>query len=71
MELNILDQAPVSKGANGQRALEQTTELARLADRLGYNTAGRPARTGGTACSPARCLASRFLRLQRPFGSRP
>lgn len=35
-KLSILDVSPVSSGSNGARALYNTLELARLADRLGY-----------------------------------
>jgi luciferase family oxidoreductase group 1 len=34
--LSVLDVSPVSSGSNGPRALRNTLELARLADRLGY-----------------------------------
>lgn len=36
MRLSILDQSPVRMGSSGQEALQETTELAKLADRLGY-----------------------------------
>jgi luciferase family oxidoreductase group 1 len=32
----VLDQSPISEGSSGARALQNTLELARLADRLGY-----------------------------------
>ena len=35
-ELSVLDVSPVSSGSNGVRALRNTLDLARLADRLGY-----------------------------------
>jgi luciferase family oxidoreductase group 1 len=34
--LSVLDVSPVSSGSNGAQALRETPELARLADRLGY-----------------------------------
>lgn len=34
--LSVLDVSPVSSGSNGAQALCNTLELARLADRLGY-----------------------------------
>jgi luciferase family oxidoreductase group 1 len=33
----VLDQSPISEGSSGARALQNTLELARLADRLGYH----------------------------------
>ncbi|HZL48906.1 MAG TPA: LLM class flavin-dependent oxidoreductase [Solirubrobacteraceae bacterium] len=35
--LSILDQSPVSEGSSGAQALQNTIDLARLADRLGYH----------------------------------
>ena len=35
--LSILDQSPVSEGSTGAQALQNTLDLARLADRLGYH----------------------------------
>jgi luciferase family oxidoreductase group 1 len=35
--LSVLDQSPVSEGSTGAQALQNTLELARLADRLGYH----------------------------------
>jgi len=35
--LSILDQSPVSEGSSGARALQNTIDLARLADRLSYH----------------------------------
>ncbi len=37
MRLSILDQSPVSEGSSGSQALQNTIDLARLADRLGYH----------------------------------
>ncbi|MFB9861279.1 LLM class flavin-dependent oxidoreductase [Salinicoccus siamensis] len=37
MKLSVLDQAPVTKGNNGQDALHKAEELAVLADSLGYH----------------------------------
>jgi alkanesulfonate monooxygenase SsuD/methylene tetrahydromethanopterin reductase-like flavin-dependent oxidoreductase (luciferase family) len=34
--LSVLDLSPVSSGSNGAQALRNTLDLARLADRLGY-----------------------------------
>ena len=34
--LSVLDVSPVSSGSNGAQALRNTLEVARLADRLGY-----------------------------------
>jgi luciferase family oxidoreductase group 1 len=34
--LSVLDVSPVSAGSNGAQALRNTLDLARLADRLGY-----------------------------------
>ena len=36
MKLSILDQSPVRKGGTAQQALQETTELAKQADKLGY-----------------------------------
>jgi luciferase family oxidoreductase group 1 len=36
MRLSVLDQSPVSEGSTGADALRNTLDLARLADRLGY-----------------------------------
>ena len=35
--LSVLDQSPVSEGSSGAQALQNTIDLARLADRLGYH----------------------------------
>ena len=35
-ELSVLDVSPVSSGSSSTRALHNTLDLARLADRLGY-----------------------------------
>ncbi len=35
--LSVLDQSPVSQGSSGAQALQNTLDLARLADRLGYH----------------------------------
>ena len=37
MLLSVLDQTPVPEGATGPQALQNTLDLARLADRLGYH----------------------------------
>jgi len=37
IKLSILDQSPVRKGVNAQRAIEETTLLAQEAERLGYH----------------------------------
>src|SRR5271156_3972253 len=37
IRLSILDQSPVSEGSSGSQALQNTIDLARLADRLGYH----------------------------------
>lgn len=37
ISLSILDYSPVDEGSNDRTALQQTTELARAADRLGYH----------------------------------
>jgi luciferase family oxidoreductase group 1 len=37
MRLSVLDQSPISQGSTGSRALANTIDLARLADRLGYH----------------------------------
>ena len=37
MRLSVLDQSPVRPGATARQALLETTELAQLADRLGYH----------------------------------
>jgi luciferase family oxidoreductase group 1 len=37
MRLSVLDQSPISEGATGADALQNTLDLARLADRLGYH----------------------------------
>jgi alkanesulfonate monooxygenase SsuD/methylene tetrahydromethanopterin reductase-like flavin-dependent oxidoreductase (luciferase family) len=34
--LSVLDLSPVSSGSNGAQAIRNTLDLARLADRLGY-----------------------------------
>jgi luciferase family oxidoreductase group 1 len=35
--LSVLDQSPISHGSSGSQALQNTLDLARLADRLGYH----------------------------------
>jgi luciferase family oxidoreductase group 1 len=37
MKLSVIDQAPVSSGSTAAQALQNSIELARLADRLGYS----------------------------------
>jgi luciferase family oxidoreductase group 1 len=37
LRLSVLDQSPVAEGASGARALANTLDLARAADRLGYH----------------------------------
>ena len=37
MRLSVLDQTPVSEGSSGPEALQNTLDLARTADRLGYH----------------------------------
>jgi luciferase family oxidoreductase group 1 len=37
LRLSVLDQSPVSEGSSGAQALQNTLDLARLADRLGYH----------------------------------
>jgi luciferase family oxidoreductase group 1 len=37
MRVSVLDQSPIAEGSTGSRALANTLELARLADRLGYH----------------------------------
>jgi luciferase family oxidoreductase group 1 len=37
LKLSILDQSPVRKGGTARQALEETTQLARLAEQLGYS----------------------------------
>src|SRR3954470_9779681 len=36
MKLSVLDQSPISEGMTGSEALQNTLDLARLADELGY-----------------------------------
>jgi hypothetical protein len=36
MLLSVLDQTPVPEGSTGRLALQNTLDLVRLADRLGY-----------------------------------
>lgn len=36
-KLSVLDQSPVPSGSSGSRALANTIELAKLADRLGFH----------------------------------
>jgi luciferase family oxidoreductase group 1 len=36
MRLSVLDQSPISQGSSGSQALHNTIDLARAADRLGY-----------------------------------
>ncbi len=36
LKLSVLDQTPIRKGSNAIESLQETTELARLTDRLGY-----------------------------------
>ncbi|PLT34440.1 LLM class flavin-dependent oxidoreductase [Bacillus sp. V5-8f] len=36
MQLSVLDQSPISKGSNARIALQQTLELAKAAEQLGY-----------------------------------
>src|ERR1700689_3311190 len=37
LRLSVLDQSPVSEGSSGAQALQNTIDLARLADQLGYH----------------------------------
>ena len=37
LRLSILDQSPVSEGMSGAQALQNTVDLARLTDALGYH----------------------------------
>ena len=37
LRLNVLDQSPISEGSTGPDALQNTLDLARLTDRLGYH----------------------------------
>jgi luciferase family oxidoreductase group 1 len=37
LRLSVLDQSPISEGSSGAQALQNTIDLARLADRLGYH----------------------------------
>jgi luciferase family oxidoreductase group 1 len=37
LRLSVLDQSPISEGSSGSQALQNTIDLARLADRLGYH----------------------------------
>jgi luciferase family oxidoreductase group 1 len=37
LRLSVLDQSPVSEGSSGSQALQNTLDLARLADQLGYH----------------------------------
>jgi luciferase family oxidoreductase group 1 len=37
LRLSVLDQSPISEGSTGAQALQNTIDLARLADRLGYH----------------------------------
>jgi luciferase family oxidoreductase group 1 len=37
LRLSVLDQSPVSEGSSGSQALQNTIDLARLADQLGYH----------------------------------
>ncbi|HTI09535.1 MAG TPA: LLM class flavin-dependent oxidoreductase [Puia sp.] len=36
LQLSVLDQTPIRKGADARQALQETIQLARLADKLGY-----------------------------------
>ena len=37
LRVSVLDQSPVSEGSTGSQALQNTIDLARLADGLGYH----------------------------------
>jgi luciferase family oxidoreductase group 1 len=37
LQLSILDQTPIRRGSNAAEALQESVELVRLADELGYN----------------------------------
>ena len=37
LRLSVLDQSPISEGSTGSQALQNTLDLARAADRLGYH----------------------------------
>src|SRR3954463_843878 len=37
LRVSVLDQSPVAEGATGSQALQNTIDLARLADALGYH----------------------------------
>src|ERR1700755_3285789 len=68
LPIGVLDQSPVSEGMTGAGALQNTIDLARLADALGYHRywvaehhggaapggAGPGARMGARASAPAR-----------------
>ena len=36
MKLSVLDQTPIRRGSNASEALQESIQLAKLADRLGY-----------------------------------
>ncbi|WP_315819188.1 LLM class flavin-dependent oxidoreductase [Paraflavitalea speifideaquila] len=36
LQLSVLDQTPIRRGSNAVEALQESIQLARLADRLGY-----------------------------------
>ncbi|HZU61150.1 MAG TPA: LLM class flavin-dependent oxidoreductase, partial [Solirubrobacteraceae bacterium] len=37
MRVSVLDQSPISEGSTGAQALQNTLDLARLIDQLGYH----------------------------------
>src|SRR5258707_4503739 len=48
MRLSVLDQSPVAEGSTGAQALQNTIDLARLADDLGYHRYWVAEHHGGT-----------------------
>ena len=53
MLLSVLDQSPVPEGSTGPQALQNTLDLARLADRLGYHRYWLAEHHGAGARRPA------------------
>lgn len=60
MKLSILEQSPITSGSNAHHALKQTTELAQLAEKLGYTRvwAAEHHSTSGLAGSSPEILIS-------------
>lgn len=71
MQLSILDQTPVRKGSNPVAALQESVELAKLADKLGYTRywVSEHHNTGTLAGSAPEVLLARLEQIQNRSAS--